>query len=36
MFTGREYKEDAYGTWEVEVALDGAIIAKQHFEIRDI
>lgn len=36
MFTGREYKADVYGPWEVQVVLDGAIIAKQHFEIRDL
>ncbi len=36
MVTGREYKEDVYGAWAVEVAFDGAIIAEQHFEIRDL
>ena len=36
MFTGREYKADAYGKWEVVVTLNGTAIGKQHFEIRDL
>ncbi len=36
MFTGQEYKDDAFGKWEVQVTLDGTTIAKQHFEIRDL
>jgi hypothetical protein len=35
MLTGREYKGDAYGAWEVEVAFDGTVIAVQQFEIKD-
>lgn len=36
MFTGKEYKDDAYGKWLVQVTLDGTVIANQPFEIRDL
>lgn len=36
MFTGKEYKSDVFGRWEVQIALDGTNIAKQSFEIRDL
>ncbi len=36
MFTGKEYKDDAFGKWEVQVTLDGTVIANQPFEIRDL
>jgi hypothetical protein len=35
MITGRLYKGNVYGSWKVEVHLDGRSIAVQHFDIQD-
>lgn len=36
LITGREYKGNVYGTWRVEIHLDGKSVARHHFQIRDI
>jgi hypothetical protein len=35
MFTGKEYKGNVYGKWEVQVHLNGNLVAKKYFNIQD-
>jgi hypothetical protein len=35
MFTGREYKKNVYGRWEVDIRLNGQSAGKHNFTIQD-